>query len=187
MRIVTGIHRGRNITTPKGRGTRPTSDQTRESIFNILLHAEWSLPLDDAIVTDIFAGSGALGLEAISRGASFCLFVETAPAARAAIRENIDRFGLGGCTRLHRRDATKLRVAAANLRGPFTHIFIDPPYGKGLGLPVLNRLAAQNLLAENACIIYEMGAEEELVPRGFEVLEERIWGAAKVAFMRQNS
>ncbi len=185
MRIVTGIHRGRNITTPKGRGTRPTSDQTRESIFNILRHADWSMPMEGAIIADIFAGSGALGLEAISRGAGFCLFVETAPLARAAIRENIDNFGLGGSTRLHRRDATKLRVAAANLRGPFTHIFIDPPYGKGLGLPVLAKLASQDLLAKNACIIYEMAADEELTPRGFELLEERVWGAAKVAFMRQ--
>jgi len=111
MRIVTGKLRGRNITAPSGKNTRPTSDQTRESIFNILAHADWALPLEGAIVADIFAGSGSLGLEAISRGAEFCLFVETEPKARGAIRENVDKMGLFGCTRLHRHTATKLKIA----------------------------------------------------------------------------
>ena len=97
MSIVTGRLRGRNIITPKGRNTRPTSDQTRESIFNILGHAEWSPALDGAIVADIFAGSGALGLEAISRGAEFCLFVETEPNARARACENIGDDGPAQC------------------------------------------------------------------------------------------
>jgi len=95
VRIVSGKLRGRNIETPSGRGTRPTSDQTRESVFNILKHAEWAPPIDGAIVADIFAGSGALGLEAISRGAAFCLFAETEPKARAAIRANIEK--MKGC------------------------------------------------------------------------------------------
>lgn len=183
MRIVGGKNRGRIITCPKGRNTRPTSDQTRESIFNILAHAPWSPELGGAIVADIFAGSGALGLEAISRGATFCLFVETAPAARAAIRGNIEYMGLGGITRLHRRDATKLRIEPNNLRGPFTHIFIDPPYNKELGLPVLQKLASQDLLADGAVIIYEMSIDEDPVITGFEVHETRIWGAAKVMFL----
>ena len=146
MRIVTGRLRGRNIATPKGRNTRPTSDQTRESIFNILAHAQWAPDLDGAIVADIFAGSGALGLEAISRGAGFCLFVETEPNARAAIRENVDKMGLGGITRLHRHDATKLKIAPSNLRGAFTHIFMDPPYNKCLWRPVLSRLKDYGLI-----------------------------------------
>lgn len=185
MRIVGGVNRGRNIISPTGRGTRPTSDQTRESIFNILAHASWSLPMDGAIVADIFAGSGALGLEAISRGAAFCLFVETEPKARAAIRENVDKMGLGGITRLHRRDATKLKIAPGNLRGPFTHIFLDPPYNKGLGLPVLQKIKAHDLLAEDAVILYEMSTEEELDLRGYEIVQERIWGAAKVLFLKE--
>lgn len=185
MRIVGGKNRGRNIMAPRGKGTRPTSDQTRESIFNILSHAKWSPDLDGAIVADIFAGSGALGLEAISRGAAFCLFVETAPAARAAIRENIDKMGLGGITRLHRRDATRLRVEPANLRGPFTHIFLDPPYGKALGLSVLDKLTAQNLLAPDAAIMYEMSVDEAPELRGYKIQDERIWGAAKVLFLSQ--
>lgn len=188
MRIVSGSLRGRNIATPGGRGTRPTSDQTRESIFNILAHAEWAPDMDGAIVADIFAGSGALGLEAISRGAKFCLFVETEPKARGAIRDNIDKMNLFGVTRLHRRDATKLKVAPGNLRGPFTHIFMDPPYNKGLWKPVLARLQSQGLVAENGIIILEVAAEEEDVElAGYTIHVDRTWGAARVIFMSANS
>ena len=183
MRIVGGKNRGRNIVAPSGKTTRPTSDQARESIFNILKHAEWSPAMGGAIVIDIFAGSGALGLEALSRGAEFCLFVETEPKARAAIRENTTNMGLGGCTRLHRRDATKLRIEPGNLRGPFTHIFLDPPYNKNLARPVLRKLNEQGLIADGAVIIYEMGKDEEPNLRGYEVFDTRIWGAAKVVFM----
>lgn len=184
MRIVGGKHKGRNIAAPSGKLTRPTSDQARESIFNILSHADYALPLDnDARIIDIFAGSGALGLEALSRGAGFCLFVETEPKARAAIRENVDTMGLSGHTRLHRRDATKLRIAASNLKGPFTHIFLDPPYNKSLVRPVLRKLGEQGLIAENAVIVYEMGKDEEPNLRGYEIHDTRIWGAAKVVFM----
>jgi len=138
------------------------------------------------IAADIFAGSGALGLEAISRGAKFCLFVETEPKARGAIRENIDKMSLFGCTRLHRRDATKLKIAPGNLRGPFTHIFLDPPYNKGLWKPVLMKLRDQDLIADNGIIILEIAAEEaeEEEFRGFEVLADKAWGAARVVFMR---
>lgn len=184
MRIVSGRLRGRNIATPPGRNTRPTSDQTRESLFNILGHAEWAPELEGAIVADIFAGSGALGLEAVSRGAEFCLFVETEPKARAAIRTNIDKMGLFGCTRLHRYDATKLKIAPGNLRGAFTHIFMDPPYNKGLWRPVLTKLAQHGLISENGVIILEVAKEEEVDLRGYEVLDERNWGAAKVLFLR---
>ncbi|WP_017931389.1 16S rRNA (guanine(966)-N(2))-methyltransferase RsmD [Robiginitomaculum antarcticum] len=184
MRIVGGNMRGRNITAPRGRNTRPTSDQARESVFNILAHADYAPALDGAIVADIFAGSGALGLEAISRGAAFCLFVETAPEARAAIRENVDTMGLGGVTRLHRRDATKLRIEPNNLRGSFTHVFIDPPYGKNLGQPVLQKLIEQKLLAPGAAVMYEMGNDEpDPVIAGFEIFDVRNWGKAKVVFM----
>ena len=184
MRIVTGRLRGRNIATPSGKSTRPTSDQTRESIFNILAHAEWAPPLEGAIVADIFAGSGALGLEAISRGAEFCLFVETEPKARGAIRENVDKMGLFGCTRLHRHNATKLKIAPGNLRGPFTHIFMDPPYNKGMWRPVLSRLKEYDLIAENGIIILEESAEAEIEPRGFEILADKTWGAARVLFLK---
>ncbi len=186
MRIVGGKNKGRNILTPAGRTTRPTSDQARESIFNILTHAAWSPPMAGAIIADIFAGSGALGLEAISRGAEFCLFVETEPKARAAIRENVLSMGLGGVTRLHRRDATKLKIAPGNLRGAFTHVFIDPPYHKNMGVPVLRKLREQSLLANNAVIIYEMAKDEEPNLHRYQIFDQRIWGATKVVFMRLN-
>lgn len=186
MRIVGGKNRGRNIIAPKGTSTRPTTDQVREAIFNILATADYALPIEDAIVADIFAGSGALGLEAISRGAQFCLFVETAPAARAAIRENVETMGLGGITRLHRRDATQLRVEPNNLRGPFTHVFMDPPYEKNMGLPVLEKLKAQNLIAEKAVVLYEMKADEEPDVSGWSVLDDRTWGKSRVMFLGTN-
>jgi len=183
MRIVTGRLRGRNIATPKGRNTRPTSDQTRESIFNILAHAPWAPSLDGAIIADIFAGSGALGLEAISRGAEFCLFVETEPNARAAIRENVDKMGLGGITRLHRHDATRLKIAPGNLRGAFTHIFMDPPYNKGLWRPVLSRLKDYGLIAEGGVIILEESAEAEIELKGYQLHSDKIWGSTRVLFL----
>ena len=186
MRIVSGKLRGRNIATPSGRNTRPTSDQTRESIFNILKHAEWVPPLDGAIVADIFAGSGALGLEAISRGAEFCLFVETEPKARAVIRANIEKMRISEDTRLHRYDATRLKIAPGNLRGKFTHIFMDPPYNKGLWKPVLNRLKQQDLLADNGVIILEESIDTEINPHGFEILADKNWGAARVLFLQPN-
>ena len=187
MRIVSGHMRGRNITTPSGRNTRPTSDQTRESIFNILAHANWAPSLDGAIVTDIFAGSGALGLEAISRGAEFCLFVETEPKARGAIRENIDKMGLFGKTRLHSHDATKLKIAPGNLRGAFTHIFMDPPYNKGLWKPVLHRLDEYNLIAQNGIIILEVSKDEDFDLRGYTVRSDKTWGAARVLFLSKSA
>ena len=187
MRIVSGRLRGRNIATPSGRNTRPTSDQTRESVFNILKHADWAPPLDGAIVADIFAGSGALGLEAISRGADFCLFVETEPKARAAIRANIEKMKITEDTRLHRYDATRLKIAPGNLRGKFTHIFMDPPYNKGLWKPVLSRLKQQDLLAENGVIILEESVDAEIEPNGFEVLADKNWGASRVLFLVENS
>ena len=184
MRIVSGKLRGRNIATPSGRSTRPTSNQTRESVFNILKHAEWAPPINGAIVADIFAGSGALGLEAISRGAAFCLFAETEPKARAAIRANIEKMKISEDTRLHRYDATKLKIAPGNMRGKFTHIFMDPPYNKGLWKPVLRRIIDQNLLAENGIIMLEDSVEAEVEPRGFEILEDKSWGAARVLFLK---
>lgn len=184
MRIVGGRLRGRNIATPPGRGTRPTSNQTRESLFNILDHAEWAPSLEGAIVADIFAGSGALGLEAISRGADYCLFVEQEAKARAAIRENIEAMGLFGCTRVFRRDATTLKVPPSNLRGPFDLVFLDPPYGKGLAEPAVNSLLRQDLMADGGVFVIEESVDAELTLPGLERLDERVWGAARVSFAR---
>ena len=137
MRIIAGEHKGRAIQAPKGQGTRPTGDRARESVFNMLAHAEWAPDIEGARVIDLFAGSGALGLEAMSRGAAFCLFVETDHAARGAIRDNIETLGLYGNTRLHRRSATDLGEKPAGVGSPFNLAFLDPPYHKELVAPAL--------------------------------------------------
>ena len=147
MRIVSGRFRGKAIATPPGLNTRPTGDRARQAVFNILEHAAWSRPLEGARVMDVFAGSGALGFEAISRGAAFCLFVETDEAARGAIRDNIEAFGLFGAARVHRRDATDLGVRPGSAGPAFDLVFMDPPYAKGLGERALASLAGIRLAA----------------------------------------
>jgi 16S rRNA (guanine966-N2)-methyltransferase len=189
MRIVGGAYRGREVIAPPGQGTRPTSDRAREAIFNVLEHAAWSPGLRDARVIDLFAGSGALGLEALSRGAAFCLFVETDPIARGVIRENVQALGargeLFGRTRIHRRDATDLGPRPGADGPPFDIAFLDPPYAKGLGERALAEMAGGRWLAEEAVVVFERGeAEPDLDILGFEVLDERGYGAAKVAFGR---
>ena len=185
MRIVAGALRGRPLVAPKGHITRPTGERTREAIFNVLEHAPWSDGLEGARVIDLFAGAGALGLEALSRGAAFCLFVETDEAARGAIRANIEALGLMGETRVHRRDATALGVKPAGDGAPFDLAFLDPPYGKGLIDTALARLAEGGWLAPGAIAVAERGAREPApAPAGFGPLDERFWGAAKVSFLR---
>lgn len=184
MRIVGGNFKGRAIAAPQGRDTRPTSDRARESIFNVLAHADWSPGIEGRRVLDLFAGSGALGLEAMSRGAAFALFVETESAARGAIRDNIEALGLFGTTRIHRRDATDLGVKPAGLGDPFDLVFLDPPYGKGLGERALARLGEGGWITREALIMLEVGAEETPQLEAFETLDERGYGAAKVFFLR---
>ncbi len=188
MRIVGGTLKGRNIRTPEGRGTRPTSDRARESIFNILAHADWSPPLEGARVIDAFAGSGALGFEALSRGGSFCLFVETDAAARGCIRDNVEAFQLFGNTRIHRRSATDLGPKPAGLGAPFDLVFMDPPYAQGLVPPALEQLARGQWLTPGALVVVETGADEPAPEApGWTALDERLYGAARVSFLRASS
>ena len=185
MRIVAGTLRGRPLVAPKGQSTRPTADRTRQALFNVLEHAAWSPSLQGARVMDVFAGSGALGLEAISQGAAFCLFVDQSAGARAVIRANAEALGATDRTRIDRRDAATLgaRTDADGL--PFDLAFLDPPYGKGLGEAALARLAAGHWLAEGALAVIERGvADPAPIPPGFEAVDERTWGAARVAFLR---
>lgn len=183
MRIVGGALKGRALVTPGGHTTRPTSDRARESLFNVLAHAAWAAPLEGARVLDLFAGSGALGFEAISRGAAFALFVETDAAARGAIRDNIEAFALFGATRIHRRDATDLGLKPAGLSEPFDLVFLDPPYGKGLGERALAKLLPGGWITPDATIAFECAAEENVATDGFTQHDERVWGAAKVLFL----
>lgn len=184
MRIVGGTFKGRAIAAPGGRDTRPTGDRTREAVFNILSHAPWSAGIEGRRVLDLFAGSGALGLEALSRGAAFALFVETDAAARGAIRDNIEALGLFGTTRIHRRDATDLGIKPAGLGDPFDLVFLDPPYGRGLGAAALKRLGGGAWITDDAQIVFECGADETPDVTGFETLDTRDYGAAKVLFLR---
>lgn len=185
MRIVGGDLKGRSLAAPDSRATRPTSDRAREAVFNILAHADWSPGVEGRRVLDLFAGSGALGFEALSRGAAFCLFVETDEAARGTIRENVDAFGLFGNTRIHRRSATDLGQKPAGVGPPFDLVFLDPPYGKGLGEAALAKLKAGGWIGAEALIVFEVGAGETPETPGFELLDEREYGAAKVLFLRR--
>ena len=164
MRIVGGRWRGRNLASPKSAAIRPTADRLRENLFNVLAHA-YGDPLAGARVLDLFAGTGALGLEALSRGAAFALFVDDRAEARALIRANVEALGAGGISRIFRRDATKL--GSVHPLPAFSLVFADPPYGMGL--------------AEAALV--SARAEVAAVP-GFERLDERRYGDSKVLFLR---
>lgn len=183
MRIVAGSLRGRPIAAPVAAATRPTSDRVRESVFNILAHGPDAVPLDGARVIDLFAGTGAMGLEAISRGAAYALFVEDDAAARAAIRENVEAFGLTGKTRIFRRDATNLGPAG-NIP-PFDLAFLDPPYGRGFADRALDALADGNWLTEGASVVIEERRGTPFVASPpFAILDIRDYGDTSVAFLR---
>ena len=185
MRIVAGRLKGRSIATPEGQGTRPTSDRARQAVFNVLEHAAWAEPLEGMRVMDLFAGSGALGFEAISRGAAFALFVETDDEARGAIRENADAYGVMGRTRVHRRSATDLGGRPGSDGEAFDLAFLDPPYRKGLGEQALARLIEGNWLKPGAVVVFERGSDEpEIDTPGYERLDARDYGAARVLFLR---
>lgn len=183
MRIVGGKYRGRALATPKHDGLRPTSDRVRESVFNILEHGIEGGALDGARVIDLFAGTGALGVEAVSRGAAFTLFVEDAAEARALIRSNVEALGLTGATRIFRRDATDL--GPAGTMAPFSIAFLDPPYGQGLGERALKALRDGAWLVADAVVVFEEHADRDVtLPEGFTELDRRRWGDTQVIFAR---
>lgn len=186
MRIVAGRFKGRPLSAPKGDKTRPTSDKARQALFNVLEHADWAPALDGARIIDLFAGSGALGFESMSRGGAFCLFVDIDAGARGAIRDNIETLQLFGNTRLHRRSATDLGEKPAKLGQPFNLVFLDPPYGKDLAPPALSGLIDGHWVTADALSVLEVAADED-VPEfpGWSPVDERIWGAAKVVFLKR--
>lgn len=182
MRVVGGRLRGRNLASPSSREIRPTADRLRESVFNILMHA-YDDPIEGARVLDLFAGTGALGLEAISRGARFALFVDEGSEARALLRENVEALGLGGLTRIFRRDATKLGDAPAGEK--FDLAFLDPPYGKGLAPRALAALVEGGWLADGAIVVIEEAAGEEVaLPAGMAQLDRRAYGETQIVIAR---
>ncbi|WP_409561003.1 16S rRNA (guanine(966)-N(2))-methyltransferase RsmD [Hyphomicrobium sp. MC8b] len=183
MRVVAGRFRGRALQAPDDMSVRPTSDRVRESVFNILTHGIEGFSLNGARVIDLFAGTGALGIEAVSRGAAYCLFVEEAPDARALIRKNVEAMGLTGETRIFRRDATDLGPAG-NME-PYELAFLDPPYGKGLGEKALAGLAEGKWLTPGAiCMLEERAGTDVVIPAAFELLDTRTYGDTDVRFLK---
>lgn len=183
MRVVAGRFRGRALVAPEDMSIRPTSDRVRESVFNILAHGIDAFSLAGARVIDLFSGTGALGIEAVSRGAAYCLFVEEAAEARALIRQNVEALGLTGETRIFRRDATDLGPAG-NME-PYGLAFLDPPYGKGLGEKALSGLAQGGWLTPGAvCVFEERAGANLIIPSPFEQLDARTWGDTEVRFLR---
>lgn len=179
MRIIGGEFRGRTIHAPAGIATRPTAGRVRESLFNLLAHRP--VTFEGARVLDLYAGSGALGLEALSRGAAFCLFVDEAAPARAAIRRNVEALGLIGCTRIFRRDAADMGRWSANLPGPFDLVFCDPPYGRGLGERALAAACAGGWLVAGALAVLEESAKADIeTPPGWRLDDQRIYGDTRV-------
>lgn len=182
MRIVGGKFRGRALAAPRSEAIRPTSDRLRESLFNVLAHA-YDDPITGARVIDLFAGTGAMGLEALSRGAAFALFVDDGAEARGLLRENIETLGLGGVTRVFRRDAT--RLGAAERTAPFDLVFCDPPYSRDLAPRALASAAAGSWLAPGAlCVVEEAATATLPCPERFSEIERRAYGDTQVLFAR---
>lgn len=181
MRIVGGKFKGRALASPAGQGTRPTSDRVRESIFNILAHGIEGFTLEGARVLDLFAGTGAFGLEAISRGARFCQFVEKSAEARGLIRRNADSLGVIGQCKIWRRDATRLGPCAPQT--PFDLAFADPPYGCGFGEKTLTSLVEGLWLNPGAALVLEESEKAVVADvAGLKLLDQRTYGGTQVRF-----
>lgn len=180
MRIVAGRFRGRAIAAPSSWAIRPTSDRLRETIFNMLAHGHGD-PVTGGRVLDLFAGTGAMGLEALSRGASFCLFIDQGAEARSLMRSSIEKLGCAGQARIFRRDATKL--GAAKSLAPFSLVFCDPPYGRGLAEAALASALAGGWIAPDASIVVEESADCTFTfPSRLIETERRMQGDTMIAF-----
>jgi 16S rRNA (guanine966-N2)-methyltransferase len=180
MRIVAGECRGRVLVAPPGQGTRPTADRVRQALFDMLMHAEWGgrAAVEDAVVLDVFAGTGALGLEALSRGAAFALFIENDAAALRALRTNVATCRAEGQVQIVAGDVFRVtKGRAASL------VFLDPPYGENFVPRAIGRLREVGRIAPGALIIAETGREETWVPEE-PLLAERQHGAARVLIFR---
>jgi 16S rRNA (guanine966-N2)-methyltransferase len=182
MRVVGGQFRGRLLSSPDTQAIRPTTDRVRESLFNVLMHLEGE-PVEQARVLDLFAGTGALGIEALSRGAKFCLFVDDGVESRAVLRTNIESLGLNGRTKVFRRDATSLGPVLPH--EAFTVIFADPPYRKGLGEKALHSAAGNGWIAQNALVVFEEAADASVsLSDEFALFDTRNYGETTMRIYR---
>ena len=191
IRIIGGKHRGRMLETPVGEATRPTSNRAREALFNILMHANWrededggTSPLIDARVLDAYAGSGALGLEALSRGAAHVTFLDKDAAAIKSIGDNLRKLGETGAAKVVRADATRPPPA----REPCDLVFLDPPYRSGEAAAAITALANAGWMAPGAVVTVELAYNEDIAPpHGFEAIDERRYGAAKIVILKRTA
>jgi 16S rRNA (guanine966-N2)-methyltransferase len=185
MRVTGGKLGGRRLIAPDDARVRPTSDRTRQAIFNILEHRDFNMgfSVENAAVADLFAGTGALGIEALSRDARFCLFVDVASESRALQRENVEALGLTGVTKIWRRDAIDLGPLGASSGGPFDLVFLDPPYRQNLVTPALKSLREGGWLNTQALLVIETAKDEAFDATGFTVLDSRDYGDTKIVFL----
>jgi 16S rRNA (guanine966-N2)-methyltransferase len=183
MRVVGGQFKGRSLFGPKDDRVRPTSDKVREALFNIIAHGGY--PLDGARVLDLFAGTGAMGVEALSRGAAFVLFVDDHLESRAIVRRNVEAMNLTGVTKIWRRDATRLDERPPNAGAAFDLIFADPPYRKGLGKLALTSARVGGWIAPGALIVLEEASDQDIPdPDGFARIDLRTYGDTQAVFYR---
>jgi len=185
MKITSGRFGGRTLVAPDDMRVRPTSDKVRQALFNILAHRDFAngFSLENAGVIDLFAGTGALGIEALSRGARFCLFVDDDAESRGLQRQNIETLGLTGISKIWRRDACDLGPLNTGSGGPFNLAFLDPPYRKGLAGKCLASLKAGAWLADDAVIVVESAIDESFDAPGYAVQDERDYGETRVRFL----
>src|SRR5947209_3276921 len=182
MRVVGGRLRGRALAAPKSQAIRPTADRLRESLFNVLAHA-YGDPITGARVLDLFAGTGALGFESLSRGATLVQFVDDGAEARALLRQNVEALGLAAVTKIFRRDATKL--GPAHPVEPFALAFLDPPYGKGLAEKALGSARDGGWLTGDALIVVEEMTDASFKPPdGFDQIERRSYDDTEFVLLR---
>jgi 16S rRNA (guanine966-N2)-methyltransferase len=179
MRIVAGRLRGRTIAAPAGTAVRPTADRVREAVFNVLAHG--AAEIEGARVLDAFAGSGALGLEALSRGAAFATFIDSSAEAIAACRANAEALGVARDSRFIRADA----IQPPRADRPCDLVFLDPPYRSGLAATALTQLAEAGWIAPGAVIVVELGGPFA-APEGFTLTDERRYGRTRIAFLTRN-
>ncbi len=180
MRITVGRLKGRNLAAPAGLGVRPTSDKVRQAIFNVLEHRDFGtgFQLDGARVIDLFAGSGALAIEALSRGGRYALMIDNAADSRAFLRQNVEALGLTGITKIWKRDATDL---GKNTGEPFDLAFLDPPYRKSLIAPAMEALRTGGWLARGALLVVESAQDDDIPPTDdFAILDVRDYGETRV-------
>jgi 16S rRNA (guanine966-N2)-methyltransferase len=184
LRIIAGRHRGRRIQVT-GQDIRPTADRARQAVFNILEHGIAWTGFSDCGVLDLFAGTGAYGLEALSRGARRATFVDSDPAALLGIRRNAAALGEARSIVLLKLDASRLPPPARIIGAPCALAFLDPPYESGLAVPALQAAASHGWIESGAIAVVEVGAREPLAPPpGYTVEDERIYGAARIVFLR---